>query len=226
MATTDPLAPYQWLNASESQAGPLGVIFSVAFFRHLAPSEVVRRLSNSDDSGQESDFEQLNDRMAEFVGTSDGGDGGGHVAVFSAGEWSVAVEPFGWWMTDHKTLAELSRDCEVLAITRHDYAEHSLEYAIDGSIVTGHRLWYPHIRWGCDPDRLNNHMRELGMWLDMTDDDSIFDPDEDESDADAWEISFRTGVPRAFALAAKITGVVFTAEMLDQPLFIGPVVRR
>ncbi|MEV6771779.1 DUF6461 domain-containing protein [Nocardia sp. NPDC051030] len=213
MATTDPLAPFQWLNASESQAGPLGVIFSIAFFRNLEPAAVVRRFSNGADSGQESDFEELSD---------------GHVGVFRAGAWSVAIAPYGWWMTDDKMLAELSRHCEVLAITRHDYAVHSLAYAIDGKIVTGHRLWYPHIRWGCDPDRLNDYMRELGMELDMTDDDYIYDADEDEpeSDSDAWDISVSTGVPRAFALAAKVTGVSFTADMLDQPLLIGPVDHR
>ncbi|WP_232840279.1 DUF6461 domain-containing protein [Nocardia aurea] len=221
MATTDPLAPFQWLNASESQAGPLGVIFSIAFFRDLDPSGVVRRFSNGDDSGQESDFE-------EFLGKTGGGDGAGHVGVFRAGAWSVAIEPYGWWMTDHKMLAELSRDCEVLAITRHDYAVHSLEYAIDGTIVTGHRLWYPHIRWGADPDRLNDYMRELGMELDMTEDDYIYDADEDEpeSNSDAWDISVSTGVPRAFALAAKVTGVSFTVDMLDQPLLVGPIAHR
>ncbi len=226
MATTDPLAPLQWLNASESQADPLGEIFSVGFFRNLDPSEVVRRFSKGDDSGQESDFEELNDRMVEFLGKTGGVHGGGHVGVFRAGAWSVAIEPVGWWMTDRKTLAELSRDCEVLAITIHGYAEHSLEYAIDGTIVTGHRLEYPHIRWGCDPDRLNDYMRELGMELDMTDDDYVYDADEDESDSDAWDISYSAVVPRAFALAAKVTGVSFTADMLDQPLLIGPIAYR
>ncbi len=223
VATTDPLAPFQWLDASESQADPLGEIFSVGFFRNLDPSEVVRRFSKGDDSGQESDFEELNDRMVEFLGKTGGGHGGGHVGVFRAGAWSVAIEPCGWWMTDRKALAELSRDCEVVAITRHDYAEPSLEYAIDGTIVTGHRLCYPHDRWGCDPDRLNDYMRELGMELDMADHDYVYDADEDESDSD---ISYSTVVPRAFALAAKVTGVSFTADMLDQPLLIGPIAYR
>ncbi|MEV6279974.1 hypothetical protein [Nocardia sp. NPDC051832] len=80
MATTDPLAPFQWLNASESQAGPLGVIFSVGFFRNLDPSEVVRRFSNGGAAGQESDFEELNDS-----GKTGGGEGGGYVGVFRAG---------------------------------------------------------------------------------------------------------------------------------------------
>ncbi|MEU7140902.1 DUF6461 domain-containing protein [Nocardia sp. NPDC046473] len=223
MATIDPLAPFQWLNAFENQADPLGEIFSVGFFRNLAPSQVVRRFSKGDDSGQESDFEELNDRMVEFLGKTGGGHGGGHVGVFRAGVWSVAIEPVGWWMTDRETLPELSRDCEVLAITVHGYAEHSLEYAIDGTIVTGHRLEYPHDRWGCDPDRLNDYMRELGMEVElgMTDNDHIYDPDEDESDSD-----YSTCVPRAFALAAKVTGVSFTADMLDQPLIIGPIAYR
>ncbi|MFI9504611.1 hypothetical protein [Nocardia sp. NPDC052566] len=43
MAATDPLTPFQWLNAAESQADPLGEISSVGFFRNLEPSEVVRR---------------------------------------------------------------------------------------------------------------------------------------------------------------------------------------
>ncbi|MFB7718704.1 DUF6461 domain-containing protein [Nocardia sp. NPDC056100] len=210
VVTTDPLAPFQWLGAAESQVDPLGEIFSVGFFRNLDPSEVVRRFSKGEDSGQESDFEELNDRMVEFLGKTGGGQGGGHVGVLRAGAWSVAIEPVGWWMTDRKALADLSRDCEVLAITRHDYAEPSLEYAIDGTIVTGHRLFYPHDRWGCDPDRLNDYMRELGMELDMTNDD----------------ISYGTIVPRAFALAAKVTGVSFTPDMLDQPLLIGPIAYR
>ncbi|MFI6996617.1 DUF6461 domain-containing protein [Nocardia sp. NPDC050175] len=225
MATTDPLAPFQWLNASESQADPLGVIFSVGFFRNLDPSEVVRRFSNGDDSGQESDFEELNDRMVEFLGKTVGADGGGHVGVFRAGAWSVAIEPDGWSMTDHKTLGELSRDCEVLAITHHEYAEDSLAYAIDGTIVTGYKpLDCPHLRHGSEPDRLNGFMRELGMPLDMRDDEHDCD-DEYESD---WEddTDYLSAVPRAFALAAKVTGVSFTADMLDQPLLIGPIAYR
>ncbi|MFD6162895.1 hypothetical protein ACFWF7_41355 [Nocardia sp. NPDC060256] len=46
------------------------------------------------------------------------------------------------------------------------------------------------------------------------------------SDSDVWHISVRTGVPRAFALAAKVTGVSCTADVLDQPLLIGPIAYR
>ncbi|MEU7896035.1 DUF6461 domain-containing protein [Nonomuraea sp. NPDC049152] len=127
---------------SESEGGgPLGVIFSVAFFRGLDPAEVVLRFSRGEDSGQESDFGGLDDKAFEFVGETDGGDGGGHVGVFRAGEWCVAIEPYGWMVTSHKVVTELSRGCEALAVTRHDYAaERSFEYAIDSTTVTGYRL--------------------------------------------------------------------------------------
>jgi len=217
MTTTDPLAPFQWLNVSESNGGgPLDVIFSVAFFRGLDPAEVVRRFSRGQDSGQESDFAELDDKAYEFVEKTDGGDGGGHVGVFQAGEWCVAIEPLGWTATDHEVLTTLSRGCEVVAVTRHDYAaEHSFEYAIDGTIVTGYRLRHPYERYGSDPDRLNGFMRALGMGLDRPEGEAAWDA--------AWEANYDTAVPRGFALAAKITGVPFTQDMLGRRMLVGPI---
>ena len=59
---------------SESEGGgPLYVIFSVAFFRGLAPAEVVRRFSRGADSGQVSDFGGLNERAYVLVSMTDGG---------------------------------------------------------------------------------------------------------------------------------------------------------
>ncbi|WP_433356068.1 DUF6461 domain-containing protein [Microtetraspora malaysiensis] len=219
MTTTDPLAPFQWLNVSENEGGgALGVIFSVAFFRGLDPAEVVRRFSRGEDSGQELDFDGLDDKVYEFVET-DGGDGGGYVGVFQAGEWCVAIEPRGWMVTDHLVVTELSRGCEVLAVTRHDYAaEHSFEYAIDSTIVTGYPLRHPYERYGSDPDRLNGFMCELGMGLDKPEDEAAWDA--------AWEDNYDTAVPRGFALAAKVTGVPFTPDMLGCPMLVGPIVER
>lgn len=216
MTTTDPLAPFQWLNVSKGY-GRLGAIFSVAFFRGPDPVEVVRRFSRGEDSGQESDFEELDDKACEYVST-DGGEGG-HVGVFQAGEWCVAVEPYGWMVTDHEVVTELSRGCEVLAVTRHDYAaEHSLEYAIDGTIVTGYPLRRPYARYGSDPDRLNGLMRELGMRPEEPEDEAAWEA--------AWEDDHRAAVPRGFALAAKVTGVPFTADMLDRPMLVGSIAER
>ncbi|MED7924567.1 DUF6461 domain-containing protein [Nonomuraea sp. LP-02] len=218
MTMIDPLAPFQWLAAPECRPSPLNVIFSVAFFRRLDPVKVVRRFSRGEDLGKESDFAGLDEAAQEFVDRGDGGDGGGHVGVFQEGEWSVAVEPIGWMVTLHEVLPRLSRGCEVVAVTRHDYAaEHSFEYAVDGESVTGYRLRHPHDRYGSDPDRLNDHMRELGMALEM--------PEGDDAACDAvWQLNYDTAVPRAFALAARITGVSFTPDLLDRPMLVGPVV--
>ncbi|WP_345430432.1 DUF6461 domain-containing protein [Actinoallomurus vinaceus] len=220
MATTGLLAPFQWLNVPENEGGgPLDVIFSVAFFHGLDPAEVVRRFSCGEDSGQESDFGELNEKADEFVNETAGGDGGGYVGVFQAGEWCVAIEPYGWMVTLHEVVTKLSRGCEVLAVTRHDYAaEHSFEYAIDGTIITGYRLRHPYERYGSDPDRLNGFMLELGMGLDKPENEAAWDA--------AWEDNYDTAVPRGFALAAKVTGVPFTPDMLGRPMLMGPIVER
>lgn len=220
MTATDPLAPFQWLNASENEGGgPLGVIFSVAFFRGLDPAEVMRRFSRGEDFGQESNFNELNAKAYEFVNKTGGGHGGGYVGVFQSGEWCVAIEPYGWMVTLHEVVTRLSRGCEVLAITRHDYAaEHSFEYAIDGAIVTSYRLRHPYERYGSDPDQLSRFMKELGMGLDQPEDDAAWDA--------AWEDNYDTAIPRGFALAAKVIGLPFTPDMLSRPMLVGAIKER
>ncbi|MER6574162.1 DUF6461 domain-containing protein [Nonomuraea sp. NPDC001023] len=216
MTTSDPLAPFQWLNLAEGSGGALSVIFSVAFFRGLDPAEVMRRFSRGDSSGQESNFRGLEDKAYEFVLETDGGLGGGYVGVFKTGEWCVAIEPHGWMVTSHAVVTELSQGCEVVAVTRHDYADHSFAYAIDGTFVTGYQLRHPYERYGSDPDRLNGFIRELSMRLDMPEDEAAWDA--------AWEDNYDTAVPRGFALAAKVTGVPFRPDMLDHPMLVGPIV--
>lgn len=136
MTAVAALTPFRWLSVSEERGGSaLGFIFSVAFFRGLTPAEVVRRFTG--DAGLRTGYDGLNERVQEFLDATDGGDGGGYVGVVAAGGWSVAIEPYGWTVTLPETVTELSRGCEMLAITRHDYAAHALQYAIDGTSVTG-----------------------------------------------------------------------------------------
>ncbi len=218
MTTTDPLAPFQWLqgNARETESdGRLDDIFSVAFFRGLDPEAVLRRFTRGEDSGQESTFDTLGEKAHEYIMETAGGDRGGHVGVFQAGEWCVVIEPYGWTVTVPEMLTELSQGCEVLAITRHDYAEDSFEYAIDGTMVTEYSPLFPYERFGSDPDRLNGYMRELGMGLDKPKDDAAWDT--------AYDDNCSTALPRAFALAAKVTGVPFTPDLLDRPMLIGRI---
>ncbi|MBF6328900.1 DUF6461 domain-containing protein [Nocardia transvalensis] len=224
MTTSDPLAPFQWLLTHDGRHCPLDEIYTVAFFRGLKPSEVVRRFSRGEDHGQESSFDELMEQATENASIS-GGSGGGTVGVVQVGEWSVAIEPMGWMATLHDVLAELSRDCEVLAITRHDYAEASFAYAIDGTIVTGYKpLDCPYLRHGSEPDRLNGFMRELGMAVDRWDDENDRDDEYDWDDED--DSDYFSALPSAFALAAKLTQVRFIPEILDRAMLVGPVAYR
>ncbi|MCK2214780.1 DUF6461 domain-containing protein [Actinomadura sp. ATCC 31491] len=130
------------------------------------------------------------------------------------GEWSVAVEPGGFQAVLAEPLTGLSRGCEVVTVGRHDYAEDSFVYAVDGEVVTRFAPHLPGTRWGSDPDRINELMRETGL------------PPE-KLDKEAWEATwddrFTNRISRAFLLAAKITGVVFTPSVLDEPLLVGAI---
>ncbi|MEV4567959.1 hypothetical protein AB0K12_29675 [Nonomuraea sp. NPDC049419] len=65
-----PLAPFRWLSVPEVRGGgPLGFIFSVAFFRGLTPAEVVRRFTG--DTGRWAGFDGLNERVQEFLDATD-----------------------------------------------------------------------------------------------------------------------------------------------------------
>ncbi|PZG19618.1 DUF6461 domain-containing protein [Nonomuraea aridisoli] len=102
--TTDPLAPYRWLETPEgSPANPLDVIYCVSFLRGVDPAEVLRRFDPEGPPGREMGFDELEEAVHEFVEETDGGAGGGYAGVVAAGEWSVAVELWGWFGTidDH-----------------------------------------------------------------------------------------------------------------------------
>ncbi|WP_143653080.1 hypothetical protein [Streptosporangium subroseum] len=93
MTTTEPLAPFQWLDVCESRGDELlGAIFSMPFFRGLDPAELMRRFSRS----QESDIGELDGKICAFVHKRDDEADGSHVSVFQVGEWYVTIEPRGW----------------------------------------------------------------------------------------------------------------------------------
>jgi hypothetical protein len=213
--TTDPLAPFRWLQAPDGDAAnPLGDIYCVSFFRGLGAAGVLRRFGPAAPPGREMSFAELGEEVFEFVQKTDGGDGGGHVAAIPAGEWCVAVELWGWTATLVEASARLSEGCEVVTVGRHDYAEDDFSYAIDGTLVTSFRPIMPSDRHGSDKDRLNELMREVGL-----------PPEEDDDDAweARWEDMSRNGLARAFSLAARITGVTFTAELLQGVLLVGAI---
>lgn len=198
---SDSLARFRWLDAAEHRC-PLGGIFTVSFFHGLGTGEVLRRFGADPAAAQWVDFGQLHDRVEHFVSKSAGGDNGGCVGVVDTGEWSTAIEPWGWQATLHDVVDGLSRDCEVVAVTRHDYAEHTFVHAVGGSIATGFDPHFPSRRYGRSPNALAPLMRRLGV-----------DPDEEEMFAD-------DPLAMSFALAAGISGVEFTPSMLERPLLV------
>lgn len=214
--TTDILAPYLWLQGPDgSPQNPLGDIYCVSFFRELDPVEVLRRFGCKEASGREVTFRELNEEVSEFVQETDGGQGGGYVGVVKVGNWSVAIELWGWCATSWETAAMLSGGCEMVAVGRHDYAEDSFVYAVDGIVVTGFNPRSPCDRHGSDADRLNELMRAAGL-----------PPEEPEDGAkgeELWDDLLEHGLARVFALAARITGVSLTPNLLDGPLLIGAI---
>ncbi len=207
----DFLAPFRWLDHPENA---LDDIFCVSFFRDLTPTDVLRRFGSG--PGEEMSLPELAAAVDEFVSATQGAEGGGHVGVVQANGWSIAVELSGWDAAMWEYCADFSRDCELVAISRHDYAEDTFLYAVDGEAVTCFTP-IPGRPTGSGPNRLNEAMQKLGMPTGLMDDDE-------------WEAFgvrlYEETTARAFALAAEITGVPFTRDLLTFPLLVGPIARR
>ncbi|SET57973.1 DUF6461 domain-containing protein [Nonomuraea wenchangensis] len=158
-------------------------------------------------------FHELARKVWESMGMTDD-----HVGVVQAGAggWSVAVELRGFQATLAEPLIGLSRGCEVVAVGRHDYAEDSFVYAVDGEVVTSFTPHLPGTRWGSDPDRINELMRESGLPPEKLDDE-VWEA--------TWDDMYSNRISRAFLLAAEITGVVFTPSSLDGLLLVGTIRR-
>ncbi|WP_407654775.1 DUF6461 domain-containing protein [Actinomadura luzonensis] len=70
---------------------------------------------------------------------------------------------------------------------------------MDGEYLSDINPTFPHRRQGAEPDRLNRHLRELG--IDPAADDHI-----------------ENAIPAALAIASRITNVVLTPEHLRRPI--------
>ncbi|GIH46503.1 hypothetical protein SAMN05421833_112205 [Microbispora rosea] len=209
----DRLAPFRWLAApaTDNVRNPLGDIFSVSFFQGVEPADVAARFEPSGTAVRSMTLDELGDEVAEFVEETDGGDGGGYVGITRIGDWSVAIEPCGRHTALGENLARLAQGCEAVAVGRHDYAEHGFLYAVDGEIVTAFTPHAPVNRWGSDPDRLKEPMRRVGLPLTAT------------TGKAAWDTRWDDALPKAFALAAMITGVTLTPNSFDGPLLVASI---
>lgn len=168
----------------------LGPIYTVVFAQGIDEYEILRRLGVA--------AEDIRTILDEDHSQPEGPQ---IITVTQVGNWAVAVEEDGWRGADSRRLANLSDGGgEAVAVMRHDYAaRHYLAYAVDGVLVTDIDPTFPHNRRGSDPDRLNDHLRDLG--IDPEAADQIDNP-----------------IEAALAIAARVTGVVLTQRHLRRPI--------
>ncbi|WP_406319125.1 DUF6461 domain-containing protein [Streptosporangium sp. NBC_01639] len=133
------------------------------------------------------------------------------------GGWTVLIEVYGWQATELDALRALSAGTEVVSVLRHDHASNYFVYARDGETMTSFNPNIPAWRYGSDPDRLVDVMREAGFDPGHTPGDE--DEDEDEN-------VYHPATDGALLLAARLTGVVLTQEVLNGPLLGGAVDSR
>ncbi|MFI6179899.1 DUF6461 domain-containing protein [Nonomuraea sp. NPDC051191] len=211
--TIDELTPFRWLQPPYGDEGDLlGEICCVTLLRGLDPAEVLRRFGAR--TSTEMSFAELDDAVSDFTMVTGGGEGGGYVGVVASGDGCAVVEPYGWSGTDDRTLSRLSAGTEVVSVLRHDYACDDFRYAADGIVITAFDPITPEHRSGSDPNRLADLMREFGLPL-------------EECSDEEWEQRYddlsEHGLGRMFAMAARLTGVTFTADLLNGPLLVGAI---
>ncbi|NUT04738.1 MAG: hypothetical protein HOV76_14760 [Hamadaea sp.] len=211
--TIDELTPFRWLQPPYGDQGDLlGEIYCVTLLRGLDPAEVLRRFGAR--TSTEMTFAELDLAVSDFTMVTGGGEGGGYVGVVATGDGCAAVEPSGWSGTDDPTLERLSAGTDVVSVLRHDYADDSFSYAAEGMVITTFDPITPEHRSGTDPDRLAGLMREFGLPL-------------EEGSEEEWDQRFADlsehGLARMFAMAARLTGVTFTADLLNGPLLVGAI---
>lgn len=85
------------------------------------------------------------------------------VQVGSNSQWGWAIEDFTAMGSAPATLGRLSSGgSEALALTLTETVSF-FHYAADGSVVSVFDLVVPHIRYGCDPHRLDEQMAQAGF---------------------------------------------------------------
>ncbi|MEU7742163.1 DUF6461 domain-containing protein [Nonomuraea sp. NPDC049158] len=181
-------------------------LWCLTFVRGLSEIDVLRRMGAEERSIRPLTYEELIDEGL-FPDT---------VLAGRLGDWIVVVEESGWDALD--ALEVLSVETEAVSVLRHDYASDCFGYAVDGELITSFNPMIPAWRSGSDPDRLVDVMRDVG-----------FDPTYAPGDADEREARAvkHPSVDGALLLAARLTGVMLTQDVLNAPLVAGdPAVHR
>ncbi len=182
----------------------LGDLWCLAFVRGLDEAEALRRMGAKEESIRPLTYEALMDEgLFEEM-----------VLAGRLDDWTVLIEVYGWQATEPDVLRALSAGTEVVSVLRHDYYANDFMYAVDGGLVTYFNYMQPARRYGSDPDRLVAAMMEAGFGPEHRGDD--------EEDGNAH----RPTIDGALLLAAGLTGVVLTQDVLSGPLMGGVVDSR
>ncbi|MEV4159808.1 DUF6461 domain-containing protein [Nonomuraea dietziae] len=187
----------------------LGDLWCLTFVQGIEEAEALRRMGAGEATIRPLSYRELMDEGL-FPDT---------VLAGRLGDWVVLIEVYGWQATELDVLRALSAGTEVVSVLRHDYATDDFAYAVDGEWVTSFNPGIPAWRYGSDPDRLVDAMRDVG-----------FDPgyapgDEDEDGNEDMGVD-HPRVDGALLLAARLTGVVLSQEVLNGPLLGGVVNTR
>ncbi|MER5423152.1 DUF6461 domain-containing protein [Streptosporangium roseum] len=176
----------------------LGDLWCLTFVRGVSEVQALRRLGADQESIRPLTYDELIDDGL-FPET---------VLVGRVGDWTVLIEESGWTCTEADKAQALSAGTVAVAVLRHDYASDDFVYAVDGELVTYFNPKIPQWRHGSDPDRLNDLMRQAGL---------------DPGDVPGTGAEAPSSVSGALLLAARLTGVVLTPEIVKGPLMSGVV---
>ena len=192
---------YAW--AIESHE--LGLNFCLTFVRGLGPDEVIARLGGADPvsiasagvalAGFEAVHERVDDEGAALESGLD------YVAVTRAGDWTMVIEPNGFFCTYDEAIRNLSVAGEMVSFYFNENTTPRFTWAVGGAEVVGFDPGYPADRDGSDPGRLDGLLSELGFTL---------------GDAEDFDDEFRE---RTLALMERITGVRWDAAFLEAATF-------
>jgi hypothetical protein len=199
VTVTDPYAELRWLDGLWA-----GDIYCASFVRDLSPREALTRFGTDASTIEEMTYEKVCERAVAGREASPRALPG-YIGAVEVGGWTLIIEPLGWEAAGPDVRARISHGTEIVVITRHEYSTQEFIHEIDGETITYFDLIAPQRRWGSDPNRWIDAIREVGL-----------DPDHDDSIDPHPDFTFAN----VFALASKVTGIRFSANMLARP-FLG-----
>ncbi|MEU5869884.1 DUF6461 domain-containing protein [Nonomuraea sp. NPDC047529] len=200
-----PRVDFSWI----ASGWELGDIWCLTFVRGLDEAEALRRMGVAEESIRPLTYRELADEglfpHTVLAGRLEG--------------WVVLIERNGSQATEPDTIRALSAKTELISVLRHDYATDLFVYAIDGDRLTSFDPRKPAWRYGSDPDRLLDAMEAVGIHPNHLSGVHATPETDDEWDTGPQAPT----MSEALMLAARITGVLMSQEVLNAVLLSGVI---